>query len=775
LPCSAQCDEYHERYLILRNCRAAPTIAGGIAEAMEKFGSILRVWNSSLSINRIDSDALPIDTKKRRDQPEELPVAPCKTHIPADLKVAREARTPSGSEDSLERQLKAVVEKQFHVSMTSLTQYRGPGYNKDKVMEDAIAQTPVGAIWETSHPCAAALCKPWIFVAISFLTVSIATNLSIGVLFMSQNLLHHGSRVRLTALDGRSASLSSLGYLRDGCGFESRARPFAVDRSPSSLAVSYDESVLLNGWWFSVPLAAVGDAPTRFTFEVWDGGAWQRAGSSSHAWTWSGAVVFLDGALDLRSPPAGVRTRVHDGQLYAEFDMRLPWMWTHAKWISNLSLIMMTGSVSLVSLTKRQMQGRWYCAFFWTVLFVIELLSCIVYARVGESALALLCGIFALSDLIYASCLAFYESVYRHVNGVCGALYFGGVVAHYLYLDAPGMICGRYLCLENRGIMEGFGLVMLFLSALVSRAMSRRKAERVIAEFRDAYEKCWARLLASEEGLSAVKQIAKCTASIAAGLPERIRQRGRGDAQPPLPRAGSGVEPCDTALCRRQQSAGGARASSPPLQPGVAEPAAAEAQPDGPVIQDLDQLFAQAEGVDVVLRRKVREWGLASRGCFQTERAKCRVAFARWGDAAAAGAPVLWAAVKSKRRAIEKLYRSYDCDVARLLDCCRQSLYFERPRDLLACLRAIAGDAEAQVVRVKNLLEPGRDALATGGYRNVALNLQLRTAETRRLGIDAHVCELQLVTVDFARIKVPGARRAAPAVPLPGARGPLLL
>ena len=36
----------------------------------------------------------------------------------------------------------------------------------------------------------------------------------------------------------------------------------------------------------------------------------------------------------------------------------------------------------------------------------------------------------------------------------------------------------------------------------------------------------------------------------------------------------------------------------------------------------------------------------------------------------------------------------------------------------------------------------------------MALNLRLDTAETRRLGLEAHVCEVQLVLVDFARLKV---------------------
>ena len=45
---------------------------------------------------------------------------------------------------------------------------------------------------------------------------------------------------------------------------------------------------------------------------------------------------------------------------------------------------------------------------------------------------------------------------------------------------------------------------------------------------------------------------------------------------------------------------------------------------------------------------------------------------------------------------------------------------------------------------------------ATAGYRDVLLNLQLETKEARRLHVDTHVCELQLVLLGFARIKVCG-------------------
>ena len=41
-------------------------------------------------------------------------------------------------------------------------------------------------------------------------------------------------------------------------------------------------------------------------------------------------------------------------------------------------------------------------------------------------------------------------------------------------------------------------------------------------------------------------------------------------------------------------------------------------------------------------------------------------------------------------------------DVSRLLDVCRQQIIFERPEDLLACVRLIIADPDLHLVQVKN-------------------------------------------------------------------------
>ena len=92
--------------------------------------------------------------------------------------------------------------------------------------------------------------------------------------------------------------------------------------------------------------------------------------------------------------------------------------------------------------------------------------------------------------------------------------------------------------------------------------------------------------------------------------------------------------------------------------------------------------------------------------------------------------------------------------MSRLLDLCRQSIIFDTPDCVLACLRAISQDSEVQVVRISNKMDPDYDGRASAGYRDVALNLQITTEESQRLGVDSHICELQLILRKFAELKV---------------------
>ena len=57
------------------------------------------------------------------------------------------------------------------------------------------------------------------------------------------------------------------------------------------------------------------------------------------------------------------------------------------------------------------------------------------------------------------------------------------------------------------------------------------------------------------------------------------------------------------------------------------------------------------------------------------------------------------------------------------------------------------------MLRVKNRMDPGWDAGAGGGYRDVLINLQISTEQTRWLRVHRHVCELQLSLRCLAEVK----------------------
>ncbi len=63
-------------------------------------------------------------------------------------------------------------------------------------------------------------------------------------------------------------------------------------------------------------------------------------------------------------------------------------------------------------------------------------------------------------------------------------------------------------------------------------------------------------------------------------------------------------------------------------------------------------------------------------------------------------------------------------------------------------------DNEAKVLRIKNRLDPKYKANQSAGYRDVALNLTLVSHEVLARGLEAHVCEVQLMLLPMYQLKV---------------------
>lgn len=179
-------------------------------------------------------------------------------------------------------------------------------------------------------------------------------------------------------------------------------------------------------------------------------------------------------------------------------------------------------------------------------------------------------------------------------------------------------------------------------------------------------------------------------------------------------------------------------------------------------VRSLDQLYAQAKVVDILLRDKVKRWAEASNGFLRGVDDKFSRKGSRWIRARdCATRPelrqhIVWGGTKKVDRSIQKILRSYNGDVSRLVDISRACIAFESVKDLNECVVVIAKDAEEKlvhVVRLKNRLSPQHDSTTTAGYRDVAMNLVLCSEDAVRYRVSSHVAELQLILLPFAKVK----------------------
>jgi tetratricopeptide (TPR) repeat protein len=120
---------------------------------------------------------------------------------------------------------------------------------------------------------------------------------------------------------------------------------------------------------------------------------------------------------------------------------------------------------------------------------------------------------------------------------------------------------------------------------------------------------------------------------------------------------------------------------------------------------------------------------------------------------------VVYGSTKTVARAFQKAWRSYGGDYRRLCDVVRVSIAFETMEELTACLERIVADDELELIpqgMEKCRFDPeyaphGRDQFV--GYRDLQLSATFRSDETRRLGLDQHVIEIQLHLRVFEAIK----------------------
>jgi hypothetical protein len=177
------------------------------------------------------------------------------------------------------------------------------------------------------------------------------------------------------------------------------------------------------------------------------------------------------------------------------------------------------------------------------------------------------------------------------------------------------------------------------------------------------------------------------------------------------------------------------------------------------LLQSLDQLYVQAMCLEPILLRKVRIWAAASKGCFPSKPVSDHfggIQYVQYSDienTEGSSVEIKWGKLKSADRAIEKIIRSYGHEVSRLVDVCRQTIVFETLQDVFICLSAMVADPDIDLLRIKNRYDTKYDSSLSGGYRDVNINLRFRSHLALLLGVETHVCEVQLVLLCVAALK----------------------
>ena len=274
-----------------------------------------------------------------------------------------------------------------------------------------------------------------------------------------------------------------------------------------------------------------------------------------------------------------------------------------------------------------------------------------------------------------------------------------------------------------RTFLGSTGILCFVVAFVMHRHVSSvaRKAEQIVRLDKQTYDTRWATVLADPDNVAQLRRLQ--------GVVDKLRS----------PRV---VNPADydhnekgadkrivrvrvETLRTLQQHAGGRSTS---WGGGGAKPTKPR-QLHG----DLPYLYAQAHALNPYFQARMYQWA---------GQAKSTV--------------VHHCGVKQQRRAIDKTWRCYAGDATRLLDLVRGSITCRTVRGIMECLACIEADPAVFVLNVKNRFDPRYDGHTTAGYRNLALLLVIVDAETARLGVHDHVCELQLGLTQINELKTAG-------------------
>ena len=703
--------ESHSRYLILRNIRRLLPL---LRELVLYFPRLFSHANSiSFLATHRDISKSPVPPPSFF--PDAEPACPSAESIDTSLHTFMRcdtAQNPGYNADmDKSQQLRDLIEGLY---LTRCQRQPMAELTRQHVVWKTISEESFISLLLSKSPISAALSRPRIQLFC----------LALGILFVCQFSLNLHAFMSSRLVEGRSILITAAASLRYNASAAAGASDtfflqkdgFIVDTSPSSIysngssgvVIEYSKPIKFNGWRIHLDDDNIVNVGLALTL---DGHHWSCICSSD------GACFPEPNVLSSVPMPY---TRYQD-QGYHTYDLRVPWVF-----FVDSVLPPVFESAMMTALAWNGWKGNshfspWIIAGGNILIFMCYSMSAIQGFLVQQIDEACVLAILAIGNCLWCAGSIFYEDYMLQILLLHGFVLVLVSLINWLFesntrlsLDVSFPFLG---CIE----LAAWSIVSIGRLGMHIAVMRRDRSNSL------RYNNIWRQIRIHDSGTGHLRKIFEATRAMSLPLEPDLRQRGRPNLNTSL---------SEVLLIEENVNI--------QIQEG-----------EYPLILSLDQLFAQAAGLAQFLITKVQQWALASHGCFPFESDDGTRSFEPWENIyqdPEARRKVQWAAIKSPERALEKLLRSLNNKPSRLLDCCRQRIVFREPGHLLLCLEAVQRDGEVRVLQVKNRLHDGYDGSATAGYRDIVLNLRIETAETERLGVERHICELRMGLIEFENL-----------------------
>jgi len=560
--------------------------------------------------------------------------------------------------------------------------------------------------------------KRGLLLAFIFVVYSVFVLFSdIGAWTADYSYTYSRFRLNVVALRGGAdvsspaqVSVSDFGLLLDGCNLDLKPEYL---RNATTIDLLFPHQVTMNGWYFHTSNRDPALDPTTFEVLASDNDEdWKRIGSSS-----------MEGGDAL---PPNTWTLPQQRLRRVDFFIAPQWQWCVRNvvmgcvWVVHWATVLVLGWLCVGA---DLMQYQW-------VLFAVMCAVCGFLASFTPDQTAFMRSV--CSGLLHVALISavVFESYFGPMFGFLGASSLSiGLWAHLTLYKGTWSVVINYI---------GAGAVILGVTLLsyLLHFRIRRKADQLIRPDMDMYDRCWDELLGQQgvpEALAALAATAGVIATEQAGA-KVVQMQRKSDREEILELLGwtersltqQATLHCERAWARWRRG-----------------------REEWPA-RSLSQLFVHAEYLQRLLIQRVQEWAGVAGGSFKLATG----GYVRWVQASGIERRgIAWAKIKSLSRSVEKTMRVYHGDVSRLVDICRQSIYFDRVQDVQTCLQLMATQDQVKIVRIKNRLDTAYRSTASGGYRDLCINLRIVTEETEAVGVDHHIVEVQLLLKAFADLK----------------------